>query len=345
MGSPEKGGIGSAPTRVEFFNQPQERSADLAQAVAGFIIDDAQFNGEKVQVEFPQTGGASFVSILTTGKEKKERMVFKVTSKSEYSTGESFAFQAWEAAGAKVPHIYKTGTLDVMQDGELKSLPFVIMSFIDGKPLKESKSRDERLNARSYWHMGRLLRRMHRSKGKGNGLINEEGTGQFKSFNEWLTSEKMQRDTARVVEKGYIDADTIMRASEVLAAYAAEHPESTFCHMDFASHNIFDTEPLTVFDPGAELNISYIDIGKALVCNMEDGEEAMAQLIEGYEAEDDSAGIAPEKLDPKVLHAAFIMSGLRKLVFFDKNPTREDVPGRLAAMLKYLADNKHYLDS
>ncbi len=342
MESPEQSSSGTAPARVEFLNQPQERSADLAQSVAGFIADDPRFNGEKVRIEFPQTGGASFVSILETSKGK---MVFKVTSKAEYSTGESEAFKAWEAAGAKAPHVYETGTLEVVQDGVHTTLPFVIMSYIEGKPLKESKTREQRLEARSYVQMGLLLRKMHRSKGQGYGLINEDGTGQFASFNEWLTSDKMQRDTTRVVEKGYIDADTIKRASEVLNEYVIKHPQSTFCHMDFASHNIFDTEPLTVFDPGAELNVSYIDIGKALVCNIEDGGEAMAQLIEGYESEDVSAGIPSEKLDRKVLHSAFIMAGLRKLVFFDKNPTREDVPDRLAAMLKYLADNKHYLDS
>lgn len=342
MESPEKSGIGAAPARVEFLNQPQERSADLAQSVAGFVADDPRFNGETVRIEFPQKGGASFVSILETSKGK---MVFKVTSKAEYSTGESEAFKAWEAAGAKAPRVYETGTLEVVQDDVPTTLPFVIMSFIEGKPLDESKTREERLEAGSYVQMGLLLRKMHRSKGEGYGLIREDGTGQFASFDQWLTSDKMQGDAARVIEKGYIDADTITRARQVLAAYAAEHPESTFCHMDFASHNIFDTEPLTVFDPGAELNISYIDIGKALVCNIQDGEEAMTQLIEGYESEDDSAGIPPEKLDRKVLHAAFIMAGLRKLVFFDNNPTREDVPDRLAAMMKYLADNKHYLDS
>lgn len=339
MSTPEAGALmpppPGEPARVEFATVPQERNEQFAQVAAAFIADDPRFNGQHIRVRFPQQGSTSFIAIFETAEGE---MVWKLPSKVEYHKGEGMAFDAWEAEGVSVPHVFESGTY--------QGHAYLLMKYIDKKPLNETKTRDERLALGKYREMGEMLRKMHQSSGEGFGLVMEHGKGKFGTFAEWLDSDKMRSDIAKVVELGYLDAETIEKARTILAAYAAENPHVAFCHMDFSPQNVFDTEPLTVFDPGAELNHPIIDVGKAVICNMQEGDEAIAQLLEGYQkGSNEEIGIPPAPLDPKVLHAAVIISGLRKLTFFSKNLHRPDITARLALGLEYFARHNRDLDA
>lgn len=331
------------PARVEFADQPQKRNEQFAQAVAKFISDDSRFDGQKVRVQFPQTGATSFVCFLATDEGK---MVFKVPSKPGYHAGELKAFAAWEKRGVAAPHIFENGTVEIVKDDTAETQPYVLMSYIGEKPLNEAHTRDELLTEGIYADMGTLLRDMHETTPEeaGFGLIGPEGEAQFKHFGEWMNSEKMQKHIAYVIENGLADADAIAKARTVLLEYAEKNPRTTYCHMDFSPQNVFATEPLTVFDPGIELNLPYIDVGKTVVCNVPDGEEAIEQILSGYERGDNKSAL-PLRLDRKVIQAAVVITALRKLVFLHKNAHEEKYAGRVEALQKYFADHSSLLES
>ncbi len=332
---------------ITFTNQPrvssdpkvaenhEERMA-LAGKIEAFLAKHSLFKDKKINVTFAQDGVASLIAILEMPDEEtsNERMVLKIPFGGRPTSGEAFAFRAWEAEGVSVPRVVEQGIFDEKHE-------YLLMSCIDAPALDKAYSSNEEMVANGiYAELGEAFAGMHASTVEGFGAIGTDGKGEFATFEEWIDSPKMTKDIPYVTDKenNLMDADLIVRARMVLIEYAKAHPRSTVCHLDFATNNAFATKPVTIFDPAPEFNLPYIDTGKTFVNMTANGEPARAQLFDAYEKKTS----AP--LDKKVAYAATVIMMIRKLAKSHKTggPKMEE---RIARNKAYLADNAHFLDS
>lgn len=338
--SPQEGGPLTPKVGITFTNQPRvssdpkvaenhEERMKLAGAVESFLSGHERFKDKEVDVEFAQDGVASLIAIITTASEK---VALKIPFGGRPTSGEAFAFRAWEAEGVSVPRVIENGTFDEGHE-------YLLMSCIDAPALdKAYASNDEMVEKGIYAELGEAFGGMHASTGEGFGAIGEDGKGEFASFVEWIDSPKMTKDIPYVVDNGLMDVSIIARARDVLVQYAKEHPTSTICHLDFATNNAFATKPVTIFDPAPEFNLPYIDIGKTFVNMTANGEPARAQLFEAYEKKTGTP------LDKKVAYAATIIMMIRKLAKSHMTGG-EKMEKRIERNKAYLADNAHLLES
>lgn len=338
--SPHEGAPATQKVEITFLNQPSissdpkvaenhdERMA-LAGKIEAFLSAHDRFKDKEVRVEFAQDGVASLIAIITTASEK---VALKIPFGGRPTSGEAFAFRAWEAEGVSVPSVIENGVFDEGHE-------YLLMSCIDAPALdKAYASNEEMVEKGIYAELGEAFGGMHASKGEGFGVIGKDGKGEFSSFEEWIDSPKMTKDIPYVVENGLMDAELIAEARTVLIEYAKAHPRSTICHLDFATNNAFATKPVTIFDPAPEFNLPYIDIGKTFVNMTANGEPARAQLFEAYEKKTGA------QLDKKVAYAATVIMMIHKLAKSHKTGGQK-MEERIVRNKAYLADNAHVLDS
>ena len=158
---------------------------------------------------------------------------------------------------------------------------------------------------------------MHRPAAKGYGRF-IDGQGEFDTFTDYLQKSKYLQDRIKDAEENKVFNDThgsLATAKEILTAHVGREPQSSYCHGDFDACNIFDTQPLTVFDPGMFINNGYLDLGLAIAIALTQRDDAAAagQLIEGY--------FGGEPYDAKALQASILLNSYFKLA---------DIPAKLA---------------
>ncbi len=258
----------------------------LLPHIETFLNQHILFKDKDVHVFFPSAGVASLTCILDTGDTKKVLKI-PLSAKSFYEY-EGMFLKAWEKVGVNVPHVIEEGTIDGSH--------YLLMDFIDAKTLHEAYKKGEVLQKEMFVKMGRALRTMHTAKSEGFGSI-KNGKGNYTQFRNWLQDaiDKKRPDLDET-------SDNFPLAIKILVEYVGNSSESSYCHNDFAYQNVFDTDPITIFDPIPTLNHPYMDLASAIckaIGRGIDGEVA-EQLIRGY-SEDTTA------LNRKVLQAAIII--------------------------------------
>ncbi|MGB4076492.1 MAG: aminoglycoside phosphotransferase family protein [Minisyncoccia bacterium] len=333
-----------SPTRVTFLNEPivsedprikefeEERKA-IRKEIQPLIENHERFKSEHVRVKFFHSGFSSLVCQLETDSEKT---ILKFPLGVRPTKGIAIALREWEKTGSPVTH--------VIEDGDCNGHPYILMSFVNAPTLDEERDPEAQIQNGDFIRIGATVRGLHRSEGRGFGTIGADGYGEFATFEEWLNADtQLASRSSYVIEHGLVDANTIAKARTILLEHSAAHPESTICHMDVAAGNFFDTEPLTTSDPTPMMNLPYIDMGKSIANTIHNGgEQAIQQLIQGYEAENIESHLPTLALDRRVLHAATVLALVQKLRYSHKTGGAE-MEARTALHMRYLADNENLL--
>ncbi len=100
-------------------------------------------------------------------------------------------------------------------------------------------------------------------------------------------------------------------------AYAESQKQSSYCHDDFGTSNIFATDPITVFDPNPRFNNGYMDLGRSIlmIAGSEQPGPKIEQLIEGY--------FGQEPYSAKALQSAILINAAMKLPYSHKKGRTE----------------------
>jgi RIO-like serine/threonine protein kinase len=287
----------------------------VAEHIKNFIANDERFKNEEVSIEFTSTGVSSLVSIITSPDQK---LVLKVPILTTRLRNEPEFLKAWESAGVSVPQ--------VIEQGQLHDRQYMLMDFIDAQPLGSVKTDQEMIDEKIYMAMGSVLRKMHTPipPDKGFGKI-KDGLPAFKSFTNWIRSEDLSEKYTRVQQTGVLSAypqASIEEAIDILENYTQDQPETVYTHNDFSIYNIFDTKPLTVFDPAPGYNINYIDLGKTIanaVAKNNIQADIEEQILEGYYENTD------QRVNREILDAAIIFQGHIKLDNWIRNEKIESI--------------------
>lgn len=311
-------------TKVTFLNQPHlvpnpaqevfnERRLALVPVIADFVSAHPRFEGE-VSVTFPGKGVSSVVALLSFGD---ERLVLKIPLRLDGASGEGLFLKTWAAAGVRVP--------EVKEEGSVGEYRYTLMSHIDAPTLSTRPAADL-FEKRIFLEMGRTLRMMHAPRAEGFGDV-VDGRAEFATFDEWLNSPRVRARIDYVRERGLLGEEhgSLEEACDLLATRASE-VGSSFCHNDFGSGNIFDTEPITVFDPNPHFSIGFMDLGRTLLIGVSQGgapEEASA-LIEGY--------FGGQPHDELALRASVLLNAYTKFTYWHRSE-KKDAIERVRAFL------------
>ena len=187
------------------------------------------------------------------------------------------------------------------------------MDHVDSGTLREKYSYEQMTEKESFVEMGQILRTMHIPEAEGYGhVIN--GAPEYKNFQEWLTHGINAKKIKHVQENGLlgIEHGSLPVALEALMAHAGKSTKSSYCHNDYAAYNIFNTNPLTIFDPDPSLNDGYIDLGRSIVIAIAHGKlpETREQLIKGY--------FGNTTFDKKALQASVLLNSYAKISHWHK---------------------------
>jgi Ser/Thr protein kinase RdoA (MazF antagonist) len=324
------------PANVTLQNQPRlsqhdrdveknEVKLQLVPVIEDYIKKHDLFNGQEVSVTFTQQNVSSLVAIL----ESTERKFVLKVSLSNKRQGEAEFLKIWEGQNVKVPHVAEEGIFN-------STYPYMLMEFIDAKQLRETTDYEHMIGKETFVDMGRTLHTMHIPEAEGFGPV-IDGKASYSEFSEWLKradlTEKIaycQKHDVFTEEHGSLDS-----ALETLKSFTKKAGKTSYCHNDFADYNIFDTEPLTVFDPNPSFNNRYIDLGMSIVIAIGHGglTEAANQLIKGYFSESDP-------INKKALQAAILLQSHVRGTYWHQTKKLIEIEN----LRKYLIQNKHLLD-
>ena len=299
--------------QVTFTNEPKlsdqeedktfnEVRLSLVPHIKKFISTHELFKSESVHVTFATRGISSLISIIETSVDK---IVLKIPLNKEYGRGESQFLTAWEKVGVPVPHVIETGVINNHE--------YTLMEYVNAPILSEKYAKEELIEKGLYHEMGQTLKKMHTAEAQGYGRV-IEGRAEFTTFRDWIDGEDMKCRVKYVSERALLDEQhgAFEEIRDVLIHHAQTNPESSFCHDDFSTANIFATEPITVFDPNPRFNNGYIDFGRSLMIHIANGAspESKAHFIEGYFGE--------SVYDERVLHAAVALASYMKFPYWHK---------------------------
>ncbi len=299
--------------QITFINTPRlseqesdrkfnERRLSLVPYVKEFISTHALFKNEVANVTFATRGISSLISIIETSSNK---VVLKIPLSKDYSPGESQFLSAWEGTGVTVPHVIETGLID---DHE-----YTLMAYVDAPVLSEKYTEEEMIEKSIYTEMGKALKIMHTPEAHGYGRV-IDGHAQFPTFAAWIDSEDIQHRIEYVLEHVLLDEQhgTFAELREILTQHVQTYPNSSYCHDDFGTANIFATKPITIFDPNPRFNNGYIDLGRSLMIHIANGNttESTNQLINGYFGE--------ASYNENALHAAIALAAYMKFPYWHK---------------------------
>lgn len=296
-------------SRHEVDKTRNEKRLKLPNQIKEFISNNNRFKNKETKVSFAQDGVSSLVSIIEADGEKS---VLKIPLQADHNEEGRF-LKAWESVGVSVPHIF--------EEGYISGSPYLLMNYIDSPTLKEAYgSRENILAKRVYVDIGKTLRSMHIPKATGYGYITND-LPEYSNFNDWLDSDIVQSRIKRAKETDLLSDKhgSIDTALEILRSNLGKETESSYCHSDLDSGNIFATKPLTVFDPVPMLNHPYIDLGLTITigASLVDGEEVYGQILEGY---------FPDKkeINKELLHSSILLASYNKFRRWHKikNETR-----------------------
>ena len=328
------------PPRISVTNAPREwgipaqaekdkQRQEVASKVVDYIAGNERFMDQDIRVTFAEKGASSLVSIIETPKEK---VVLKITL--DKRQGEREFLEVWKREGVAVPDILEGGLID-------NEYPFTLMEFIDAKTLDANHTYDELVQGEAYVELGKTLRIMHRPIAEGYGAF-VDGHGEFGTFTDYLQESKYVKDRTAYVEENHVLDDThgsLAIAKDVLTAHVGMNPQSSYCHGDFDACNIFDTKPLTVFDPGMFINNGYLDLGLAIAIALTQRNDAAAaeQLIEGY--------FGDGQYDAAALHAAILFNSYFKLAGAHERRVGDEArrDQQIERVRKYLIQKRHLL--
>ncbi len=304
------------PEKIEagiiFNNEPRlsEHEADkelntkrleLVPVVRDFISTHERFQGQSVTVTFNNTGIASLVSIIETPNDKT---VLKIPLDPKCE-GEALFLKAWNELGVTVPK--------VINDGLIAGNHYILMDYIQAEILRDSNTYEQLVKKGTFTEMGRILRRMHMPRAEGFGRITN-GKAKYVEFRDWLESDYIAKNIRYVRENGVLSDEhgSIQTAFETLLSHMRGSATSTYCHNDFFPNNIFDTDPLTIFDPDPSLNDGYIDLGRSIIMAVGYGglPEAGTQLTKGY--------FDDESFDQSTLRSAILLNSHLKVARWHK---------------------------
>ena len=118
----------------------------------------------------------------------------------------------------------------------------------------------------------------------------------------------------------------------IISNHIKNNGQSTYCHNDFGIHNIFATNPFTVFDPNPRFNNGYFDLGRALLIGAtKEISIENDQLLKGY--------FGDHYYDEKIIHAFIVLNGYYKAPDWHKKG-REDL---IRGFQNYLSKRKNIL--
>ncbi len=303
--------------KVTFLNQPKlsehfvdqkfnESRSSLVPQIEEFIIGNDLFKNEKVDVSFFHDGASSLVSLLETINKK---YILKIALRvNTYSNGEVLFLKAWEDIGVPVPHIYDSGVINEHS--------YILMNYIDAKTLDKAYTEKELLDKKIFFQMGQTLSKMNSVQVKGYGKITESGTGEYAEFKDWIFENPQTKNQLKYVKENNLLPEgtygSVEEAIQTLISYIQLNFQSVYCHYDFSPGNVFNTEPLTIFDPVPIFNNPYLDIGKSVVQTLAyyPSHEVSEQLVSGYFSGN------TETLNTKVLQASILFIAHTKFKYW-----------------------------
>jgi len=296
-------------SRHEVDAQSNERKIGLLPHIETFLNQHPLFKDKDVQVSFPTVGAASLVCIVQTS-DVRQVLKIPLSTKSFYKSEGDF-LMAWEKVGVKVPHVIEEGTID--------SSSYLLMEYIDAKPLNDVYRKGAMIKEEIFVKMGSTLRMMHQAKSEVFGVV-KDGKGGYSKFSEWLDYEINQK---RPEGAAFLDKDKhgdFQNAVKIINEFVGTSTESCYCHNDFAYQNIFATDPLTVFDPIPIFGHPYLDLARAIVIALGRGisDEASEQLMRGYAGTD-------LVLDRQALQAAILIQSQIKFGYWSKVGKEEGI--------------------
>lgn len=317
-------------TKITFLNQPKlsgqgvdktfdERREKLVPYIEQYLSTVERFKGMNVEVSFAETGISSFVVFLTTINEK---YVLKIPL--SHTQGEAHFLTTWAAQGVRVPQIF--------EEGSLNNFPYILMEYIDAPVLTDRYSHEELIEEGVYKEVGELFRSMHSVLAPGYGQY-IDGQPEFQSFTEWIQSKDIQKHIAYVQENRILDDEhgSITKAIQILTDYVEDLNETSYCHFDFSTGHVFDTQPRTVFDPAPRFNNRYIDLGRTIV-NYLAHDIYPSHIIEGY--------FKKNPVNIQVLFASVLLNSYMKLTYQHKKKRTKFIEN----IQKYLKENASLLD-
>ncbi len=287
-----------------------ERRISLLPLIKNHLLNFELFKDQDVAVTFINGKGvSSIISLLETGG---RRFILKIPLSIKYSLGEAQFLKVWASAGVNVPNI--------IDDGMLGEHPYIIYDYIEADTLIDSYSRAELVENRIFVEIGQTMRMMHVPKATGYGHV-IDGKAEYLNFEDWLESPELMKKIGYVVENKIITEEhgSIIVAKERLKKFIGKENVSSYCHEDITISNIFNTEPLTVFDPNPRFNHGYIDLARAIQGTIFDGDsdEARTQLLEGY--------FGADSYDIHALHATVVFYCYMKLPYAHKNNKTKNI--------------------
>ncbi len=315
---------------VTFLNQPKlsefdiqkgfnEKRLALVPLIENLLANHQLFKDNPISVTFSEKGVGSLVCIVDANNQK---IVLKVPLGKTVASGEVMFLKVWEQAGVKVPQI--------IEEGLIADLPYILMEFIEAPILSDVSSEDKK-DKWSSFELGRILRTMHVPKAVGYGSVIDD-KAEFQTFEDWLGSKKIREGIEYIKNNGLlpIEESQILRVFSVLTDHA-KNTQSSYCHFDFGASNIFATVPVTVFDPNPQFNNGYLDLGLSVFNSITAGTDPK-RLIEGY--------FEHEACDQKVLFASVLVSSFVKLPPRHKKGKFDNIEN----MKRYFIENQHFLE-
>ncbi len=272
---------------VTFLNQPKlsghitdkelnEVRVILAPKIEGFIESNPLFQNKNVSVSFPTGGVSSLVALLSTDSDK---YILKMKLRPSDTNMEASFLKKW-ASIIKVPHIYEYGKID--------GYNYTLMEYIEADTLAQAYTEEELIEKNIFFSMGQTLRKMHNLEAQGFGLWTEDEVAKYATFSDWLTHDKyVNNQKAYVKEHNLLPIEVYGSIDEIINTmvnYVDKDNRSTYCHFDFSPYNIFNTGPITVFDPVCVVNHPYIDLSKSIIQTLDQYADPRVseQIIEGY---------------------------------------------------------------
>ena len=262
---------------------------------------------------------SSLVCILDI--ENNDKLVLKIPLSTKGAKSEGTFLKVWEGLGVSVPHVLEEGVIDEHS--------YILMKYIDAPTLTEFYKISELTEQKIFVAMGSVLRKMHGSEAIGFGRLYNDKP-EFLKFKDWLHEEHNQQKFTYVKENKLLnvkDHVSLEKACNILVDFVSINERSAYCHNDFASANIFATDPFTVFDPDPTFNHPFIDLARAIVIGTSfHGPEVVNQLIQGY--------FKNEEYDIKIIQAAVLLETCLKFPYWHK--TKQDK--RISTLQNYLSE-------
>lgn len=317
--------------RVIFKNEPMQSEHEVDQSfnemkiefipyIKEFVAEHDLFRDEdEVSIAFAHKGVSSIIAIIDTPTNKR---VLKIPRSKDFSAGEGQFLKVWEASGVTVPHVLETG--------EIHDFPYTLMEYIDAPTVDVQYSQEERLAKEMFVEMGQTLRLMHSERAHGYGFV-VDGQPEFETVEEWLAGNDMKKRFDYIQENNLLDGleDILEKSLEVIKKHA-ETNDSTYCHDDYGPHNMFATEPITIFDTSPKFNSGYYDLGRIQFGHIAFGGtgQATEQLLRGYFGE--------ENCNNEVLNAYTFLAFCMKCPYWHQTGKQE----QLETAKEYFTENQ-----